>query len=289
MNEIMIGYDFHYNGGSLRDNGFMMVKSDSEENFGLARTIIKGKITPNKSSVPYFGTQYDDVLILHFFIVKNVQENYTNTKIDFTELRDLQKWLTSPRLPCSLFVESYDQTDTVEYIGLFTDVVPFENDFLNGLKLTFTCNSPYAYETENRKIICNNSDRGILKTIFCDTDELNDVVYPTITIIPTQEGIFSITNEDTKETMKFTFSPTYSKYVIDCKLRRVMGDGKPLSLSEVGWDISVLLNQSVTNADTFMLYWLALYPGANILRFKGHATILFEYKIPMKVGGYINV
>ena len=167
----MVGYDFHYNGGSLRDNGFMMVKSDDDESFGLTRTIVKGTITPNKSSVPHFGTQYDDVLILHFFIVKNVQEDYENTKVDFNELRELQKWLTSPRLPCSLFVESYDQTDTVEYVGLFTDVTPFENDFLNGLKLTFTCDSQYAYESEKRKITCNNSDRGTLKTIFCDSDE----------------------------------------------------------------------------------------------------------------------
>lgn len=285
----MVGYDFHYNGGSLRDNGFMMVKADDEENFGLARTIIKGTITPNKSSVPHFGTQYDDVLILHFFIVKNVQEDYKKTKVSFSELRDIQKWLTSPKLPCSLFVESYDQTDTVEYTGLFTDVIPFENDFLNGLKLTFTCDSQYAYESEKRKITCNNSDRGIVKTIFCDTDELNDLVYPTITIIPTQEGIFSITNEETKEEMKFTLSLDYSEYVIDCRLRRILGNGKPLSLSDVGWDLSILLDQGIINADAFMLYWLALYPGANKLRFKGHGIVTFEYRIPMKVGGYINV
>ena len=86
-------------------------------NFALSRTVIKGTITPNKSSIPHFGTQYDDVLILHFFIVKNVQDDYRNTKVDFIELRDLQKWLTSPKLPCSLFVDSYDQTDTVEYIA----------------------------------------------------------------------------------------------------------------------------------------------------------------------------
>ncbi len=285
----MVGYDFHYNGGSLRDNGFMMVKSDDDESFGLTRTIVKGTITPNKSSVPHFGTQYDDVLILHFFIVKNVQEDYENTKVDFNELRELQKWLTSPRLPCSLFVESYDQTDTVEYVGLFTDVTPFENDFLNGLKLTFTCDSQYAYESEKRKITCNNSDRGTLKTIFCDSDELNDVVYPTITVVPTKDGVFSITNEKTKETMQFTLSLAYSKYVIDCKLRRILGDGKPLNLFDVGWDVSLLLNQSIANADAFTLYWLALYPGANKLRFKGSATVIFEYKIPMKVGGYINV
>ena len=73
-------------------------------NFALSRTVIKGTITPNKSSIPHFGTQYDDVLILHFFIVKNVQNDNRTTKVDFTELRDLQKWLTSPKLPCSLFV-----------------------------------------------------------------------------------------------------------------------------------------------------------------------------------------
>lgn len=287
--KIMVGYDFHYNGGSLRDNGFMMVKAEDEENFGLARTIVKGTITPNKSSVPHFGTQYDDVLILHFFIVKNVQEDYRNTTVNFTELRELQKWLTSPKLPCSLFVEPYDQTDTVEYVGLFTDVAPFENDFLNGLKLTFTCDSQYAYESEQRKVTCNNSDKGIIKTIFCDTDELNEIVYPKITIIPTQDGIFSITNEDTNETMKFSLSLTYSKYVIDCKYRRILGDGIPLNLYDVGWNISEFLNQGVINADGFYLYWLGLYAGANRLRFKGHATVLFEYKIPMKVGGYINV
>ena len=285
----MIGYDFHYNGGSLRDNGFMMVKSDDEENFGLSRTIIKGTITPNKSSVPHFGTQYDDVLILHFFIVKNVQEDYRNTKVNFIELRELQKWLTSPKLPCSLFIESYDRSDTVEYVGLFTDVVPFENDYLNGLKLTFTCDSQYAYEFEKRKITCNNTTKGVTKSIFCDTDELNEVVYPTITIIPTKEGVFSIQNKETSEIMKFTLPLTYSEYVIDCKLRRITGDGVPLSLSDVGWDVSSLLHQNAVNADTFMLYWLGLYPGVNNLVFKGYGTVIFEYKIPLKVGGYINV
>ena len=63
---------FFYNGGSLRDNGFMMVKAEDEENFALSRTVIKGTITSNKSSVPHFGTQY---------------------------------------------VDSYDQTDTVEYVA----------------------------------------------------------------------------------------------------------------------------------------------------------------------------
>ena len=80
-NEIMVGYDFHYNGGSLRDNGFMMVKAEDEENFGLSRTVIKGTITPNKSSVPHFGTQYDDVHILHFYC-QNVQEDYNDILTD---------------------------------------------------------------------------------------------------------------------------------------------------------------------------------------------------------------
>lgn len=285
----MLGYDFHYNGGSLRENGFMMVKSDDEENFGLSRSIIKGAITPNKSSIPHFGTQYDDVLILHFFIVKNVQEDYKNTKLDFAELRQLQKWLTSPKLPCSLFVESYDRSDTVEYTGLFTDVTPFENDYLNGLKLTFTCDTQFAYESEKHKIKVNNTSKGIAKTIFCDSDELNELVYPTITIKPDREGAFSITNTKTSESMAFNLPLTYSEYVIDCKLRRITGDGIPISLSAVGWDLSKLLNQGSVNSDSFQLYWLGLYPGYNSFNFKGYGTVTFEFKIPMKVGGFINV
>jgi len=285
----MIGYDFHYNGSSLRDIGFMMVKSEEEENFGIARTVIKGNITPNKSSIPHFGTQYDDVLILHFFIVKNVQEDYKNTKVTYSELRELQKWLTSPKLPCSLFVESYDRSDSIEYVGLFTDVTPFENDHLNGLKLTFTCDSQYGYEFEKMKITCSNTSKGVAKNIFCDSDELNDVVYPKIIIIPSKAGLFSITNEKTSEVMSFTLPLTYSEYVIDCKTRRITGDGVPLSLSDVGWNVASLLDQNGVNTDTFMLYWLGLYPGANNLRFKGYGTFMFEFKIPLKVGGYINV
>lgn len=286
--KIMVGYDFHYNGGSLRDNGFMMVKAEDEENFGLARTIVKGTITPNKSSVPHFGTQYDDVLILHFFIVKDVQEDYRDINVKFQEMRQLLKWLTSPKLPCSLFVESYDQTDMVEYIGLFTDVMPFENDFLNGFKLTFACNSQYGFESEKRKLTVNNTEKEITKVVFCDTDELNEFVYPKITFCPTQDGVLSITNEDTKETMKFKFSLGCKEYVIDCRYHRILGDGKFLNLYEVGWNISEFLNGDVPKNNGKYLYWLGLHSGSNRLCFKGHGTIELEYKLPLKVGGYIN-
>ena len=284
----MVGYDFIYNRISLRDSGYMIVRSEEKEDFGLARTVLREKMTPNNSIRTHYGTKYNDVLILHFFITKNMLKDYVDININMDELRGLLRWLTSPKFPQSLFVESYGQENNVEYVGLFTDVVPFETGHLNGLKLTFTCDSQYAYKMEQRKIVCNDNEKGITKTIYCDTDEQDDVVCPKITIIPTREGIVSITNEKTQETMKLSLDLSHSKYIIDCKHRYISGDGKALNIDEVGWDKSILLNQGIVNADAFKMYWLELHAGMNKLCIKGYATVIFEYREPMKVGGFIN-
>lgn len=39
----MVGYDFIYNGISLRDSGYMIVRSEEKEDFGLARTVLREK------------------------------------------------------------------------------------------------------------------------------------------------------------------------------------------------------------------------------------------------------
>lgn len=283
----MVGYDFYYNGASLRDNGYMIVKSEKPEDFGLSRTPIKGNITAYKNAPLHFGTVYNGVLVIHFLIIKNVQKNPSNIKISFDELRELQKWLTSPKMPQSLFVEAYENRGTFEYIGLFTDVVPFEVGHLYGVELTFTCISQYPYQTEIKKIVCNDLEKGIVKNVFCDTDELNEAVHPIVTIVPTEDQIFCITNDKSGETMKFHLSLEYSKYVIDCEQKCIWGDGKTLNLYEVGWNISDLLKENV-DSDNSYLHWLELYYGANKLTLKGKGTVTLEYKLPLKVGGYIN-
>jgi len=283
----MTGYDFEYNGNSLRDMGFIMVRPDDEDNFGLSRTVIKGNITPFKSTVPHFGTQYNDVLILNFFIIKNVTENYKNTKVTYYELRDIQAWLTSPKLPQSLYIDSYDNEKVIEYVGLFTDVTAFQNDHLNGLKLTFTCNSQYGYEY-SRWVYKINSTDGVVKKIYNETDEFNEVVYPIFTISPTTTGEFSITNNSTDESINITFDDT-ATYTIDCKLRRILKDGSPVSLSSIGWNVTELVDQNDVGTGTYLLCWLPIYPGMNSITIKGNATLTIEYKTPLKVGGYINV
>ena len=283
----MTGYDFQYNGNSLRDMGFMMVKPNDDDNFGLSRSVIKGNITPFKSTVPHFGTQYDDVLILNFFIVKDITEDYTNTKVTYDELRDIQKWLTSPKLPQSLFVESYDEEKVIEYVGLFTDVNAFQNDHLNGFELVFTCNSQYGYYHTKWKYTIN-SDTGIVKRIYNDTDEMNEPIFPTLTIKPSSTGTFSITNGRTNETMSVNFADT-STYTVDCRLRRILKDGTPISLFSFGWNVEELIDQNDVGTGTYSLCWLSLYPGVNPLTITGSATLTIEYKTPVKVGGYVNV
>lgn len=283
----MTGYDFQYNGDSLRDMGFIMVKPSEEDNFGLSRTVLKGNITPFKSSVPHFGTQYDDVLILNFLIVKDMTNDYSNTKVTYEDLRGLHRWLTSPQLPKSLYVSSYDDEKVIEYVGLFTDVSAFENDHLNGVALTFTCDSQYGYEYNKWKYKIA-TQIGISKTLYNDTDELNAPIYPTITIKPLASGDFTLVNTDTNETMSLSFSDTET-YTIDCRLRRILKNGTPISLFSVGCSLTEITDQNDVGTGAYTMCWLPLYPGFNHLTMTGTVNITFEAKIPMKVGGYVNV
>lgn len=281
----MIGYDFEYCGKYLRDFGFIMAKPDTEDEFGLNREIIKGTITPNKNSIPHFGVKYSDVLTLNIFIIKNVIEDKKNVVVSFDELRDLQAWLTSTKLPSSLKVESYDG-NIIEYNGIFTSVSPFYNNKLNGLKLTFSCDSQYGYENQSMKI--SNASSSVTKTFYCSSDELNECVYPTITILPKSSETFKIENLTDGGIMALDIPDKFEEIMIDCKLRRIIADGKNVSLSDVGWNITPISDQNEVNTGTFKIYWLGLKPGYTKLKFTGNGSFKIECKSPIKVGGFIS-
>lgn len=278
----LVEYDFMYEKRRLRDFDFMMAKPEDEDSFGLSREIVKGDTNTSRAIANHYGSSYSDVLTLPFFIVKDpcVTDDLT---INRYELRAIQAWLTSAKTPRQLVIETFDH-DVVEYLGMFTDAVPFECCGLSGIYLTFTCDSSYAYGS--RKIKVNGGEE---RNFACDSDELEDVVYPVISINPNSVGTFTITNAAISKSMTITVSEQYEKIVIDCKNKRIVADGKNLFMSDVGWDMNEMLDHNDVNSGVFDLFWMRLLPGNNKLLFSGDATFSVECKVPMKIGGFIDV
>ena len=277
----MIGVDFTFGEHSLSDFGFVMANPEQDENTGLGREVLKGSTTLTKYEPIVYGAKYSDILNLPFLIIKDDCEN-TNVRVSQDELRELNTWLTYSHLPQQLTV-SFEESSPIEYYGIFTEITPYVIDGLNGLYLTFTCTSPFAYEQNKLSFV--NSTSNYEKTFDCSSDE-NTYIYPIVKIHPDSTGVYSICNENENKTMQLKLSASYSEYIIDCKLKRIIADGNVLSMSDVEWDIDDIVDFNNVATGTVTMYWLRFTPGINPLTFNGNGTFDITCKSPIKIGGY---
>lgn len=280
----MVEYDFMYENKRLKDFGFMMVKPENEDALGVAREIVKGNTNSYRSDANHYNVKYSEALTLPFMIVKDCCKN-EDLSITRHEVRSIQAWLTSTKTPSILMVETFDH-EVIEYYGLFTEITPFEAAGLCGMYLTFTCDSPYAYGARRMKVSCSDTES---RNFLCDSDELNEYVYPVITINPNSVGIYSIKNTTTSEVINLSFSKEYTTVTIDCKNKKITADGTILNLSDVGFTIDNIIDVNNMNSGISKILWIKLAPGNNKLEFSGNGIFTVKCKIPMKVGGYIDV
>lgn len=287
----MIGKDFEFCDKKLSDFQMMMANTDEEDSSGLTREILKGGMTMFKKTPNHFGAKYTDVITLNFFIVKNecaadnkVLKSY---KLNDTEYRKINAWLSSNQTPKPLKVIT-NNGDIIEYYGIFTSITPYIFNGVNGLKMIFTCDSPFGYDTQKFGVNSNSSETPIKYQFYNDTDE-DDYVYPIISIKPSESGTYAISNVTEGKTMSLELSNEYSEYIIDCGLNRILADGNVLTLADVGWNIQSIVDFNEVNTGMFTAYWLRLLPRENKLEFVGKGKFKVECRIPVKIGGYVNV
>ncbi|MDE7425671.1 MAG: hypothetical protein K2N51_18585 [Lachnospiraceae bacterium] len=284
----MIGKDFMFCDKHLLDFGFIMAKPSEEDTSGLNREILKGSTTAYRSQAIHYGTVYSDVITLPLFIVK-FNCDYDDSKISMFELRKIQAWLTSSKLPQSLFIVTEEGT-MVEYRGIFTEISPYYYDGLNGINLKFTCDSPFVYDTKTIKIQADEAKDGITKRMFCDTDENEEYIYPLIQFYPNSTGEISFkNNNDDGKVMSLSLSKKYNEVTIDCKLKRIIADGIPLSLSDVGWNIKQINDFNNVDTGIYKMYWLRLLPERNYVDIIGNGNFIITYKNLLKLGGLTDV
>ena len=200
----MVGQDFLFDNKHLRDFGFVMAQPSDNDESGLNREILKGTTNMYRSQAVHYGTVYIDVITLPLFIVK-FNCDYDDTQISLFELRKLQAWLTSSKLPQSLYIVSKEGI-MIEYHGIFTEISPYSYKGLNGINLKFTCDSPFGYDTKKVKVHAVDAKNGITKRIYCDTDEIEEYIYPYIQFYPNSTGEISFNSIGEGKTMSLTLS-----------------------------------------------------------------------------------
>ena len=276
--------DFKYNGKYLSDFGFKVAKT-IDNTFGLNREIVVGNINTIRNKPNHYGVKYTNTLPLKYLIMKDPCINNSQGKLTIkeNELREIQRWLTSPKTP-KCFTLNKDDNNVREYYGVFTEVEPYEYGDLYGITVTFTCNAPYGFD---RNITTTSCETNIDITVNNPTDELCEYIYPIIKITPNQCTTFSIKNKsDNNNIMTFNFDEVYNEIEIDCNNQRIIADGMLLNLDEVGWSVYEITDYNNVNSGIFNLYWLRFVPNVNELTISGNGDFVIEYKTPVKVGGY---
>lgn len=195
-------YDFEYDNKRLSDFGFILcrinINSDSvETDIGCDITFTTVK---NNHSFKHSKTSsvYENVYTTTFEIMKNpcllIDDN---VNMDDRDIRSIVKWLNRRNYNKFKPYRNDNNACNVHYFGSFNIKKISLGDNTIGLSLTFTSNSPYAYEEE----ICmsfSTTKSNELISIWGDSDEL-DLIYPNVKITCLSDGDLKITNITTNK------------------------------------------------------------------------------------------
>lgn len=193
----------------------------------------------------------------------------------------IERWLTSPKYSSDLYIINDNDEIVCTYCGKFTETtwIP-DNEGFSGVTFTFENNSAYA--KEHREFTFSSDTNNWSFVLDCDSDELEEYVYPVITFInPNSTTEIKITNHtDIGEINNNTLKVEKDiPLIMDCRhciLTNGVTNGT-FSFDDVGW------------ADVGNIYWPRLIPGENEIWIDKPCTIKVSYDVVRKkVGGWLN-
>lgn len=264
-----------YDGKSSDDFDLICCSVDdsSQETPVLAeREILKGEMTQNRPVANHYGAKYSDVLTFDITFIKRRGKIFSRE-----EVREIDAWLTSPKIPSLLTIG--DEDDPVYHFGIFTSVSSVYTTGIAALTYTFTSNAPYGWSKEYKYTYTSSGSTSIV--LENDTDDLEDPVYPSIVIKGTSGENITLTNlteiEDFSLTLPCEQLYINSKYH---QIYRYYADKKVIvTLADLGW--SEETQESVADGIK-SIYWFRLLPGKNKINISGSCQITFSYRVPVK-------
>ena len=267
---------FIYNGKStisiLDSSKLVLCTFDSLDAItGSSREKVSGDSTISRPIANEYGTKSTPLLFEYALIKEN------GNLIADEEQRTIECWLTSPKTSIDLKVIDESGNIISIYCGLFLSTEwKYVSGGWAGVIFQFQCDSAYPKKYFSQTYDINTN--GTI-TINCESDELEEYVYPILTITePSETGSISIRNiTDNNNTI--TIQALYKlPIVMDCLHCRLYDatTNNVISFADIGW------------TDVSNIYWLRLIPGENKLEITGNANIKIEFCYPCKqIGGWL--
>lgn len=239
-----------------------------DEYTGLERESIRGESTLTHSIPNEYGTQYSSTITFDILLFKEDASAFS-----IEEQRKINAWLTSPKL--SDYIEFTPcNKEPITMRGKFIDVAWLPSmRGLTSCRITFENDSPYTWKHVTDSYTGNGT---YTKIIYCDSDELEEFVYPTLVITEPDETAPVVIKNITDNSNTMTVNAFHQLPIkIDCGHCMVTDatTNGIVSYSDLGW------------TDVGNIYWLRLLPGENNLQITGNVEINFDYYCPHKVLG----
>lgn len=264
---------FVYNGKSTKNiipsSELILATFDGNDSItGHQRDNVIGENTISRPIANEYGTQYQ-ALEFEYGLIKKDRTPFTDE-----EQRVIETWLTSPKISQKLqFFNCDNMASKVFYCGKFTktDWYPCCGGWA-GMMFTFTNNAAYPMKFYSNEYNISDITTLLLK---CESDELEEYVYPIITITSSSTSTFEIINKtDNGNSMKLSAKKNLP-IQFDCKncIPKDETTCQIFTYKDLGW------------FDVGDIYWLRLLPGNNELVIKGNGTLKIEFEYPCKKVG----
>lgn len=215
---------------------------------GVSREIQKGGTTITRPVANEYGTVANNATI-EYCLIKSDYEPFTEQ-----EQRIVERWLTSPKFSADMVVYDTDDEEVCIYRGLFTNTswIPHSRGYA-GVQFTFECNTAYPFKKYKKDYTVAQSETI---TLNCESDELNEYVYPVLTVMETSETAYvRVINKTDNDNVMNIRALDRLKTIFDCKHCIPTDETRSgvISYADLGWD------------DVGNIYWLRLLPGENQL------------------------
>lgn len=224
---LLFGSDFEFNGKLLSSYGGKVVTAEKASlSSGLSRSVQKGETGLYRRRANHYGAVYNDVLTFDIGIVK--EGNGSTALFTREEIREINKWLTSPNYPRKLRTFNFEgnNSEVYSYYGVVTDV-NYDAVCLSGgdyvpqiITATIQCDSPYAWKE------CSATLSEGKNIINVDDDELEGYTHPLIKISPNNtsgigERVFSLKNNSDGGKLFTAKIASRRDFYLDCQKMKI--------------------------------------------------------------------
>lgn len=252
----------------LSDYGMMLASFDyngeSEDETGITISTIEEFIGDNP--IPkYLGEKYSNKIKPKVTFVKDPCAFGNNMYFSEKECRNILRTVTGIRGYQWMKIINDESEDDIWFRSKIINISSKRvGSNILGLILEMENDSPFGWSSETTIDLNFKADKSI--RIFSNTDDLYNYIYPTVSIMCSSDGDFTINN------------------ITDNLLSEIKNvrNGEVITINSKTEVITSSMVHDLLLND-FNLNWIRLKPDANELVTNMDAKITFKYRVPRKV------